>query len=314
MRTIKQPGPAAAERIQWVEARGRRVSMVLKPGLRLLEAVQEVFAAHSLVSGAIRLTGGAFGPFAYVMPAASDTPRHVAFYSATHRPTGLSRIQGGALTFGLRGGAPIFHCHALWTESDGRPGGGHLLPDETFIGEAIQVDGIGLEGAAFAVEADAETNFSLLGPIAQKSIGKADRQVFALRLRPNQDLLGALETFCVERGIAAAEIHGGVGSIIGARYKDGKRVDAFATEMAVLSGRIRPDANGQPKAELDVALVDHTGAVSSGGLVRGDNPILITLEVVLEPCASRPSWRVPDMEANSSFSEGTVSSQLKPNL
>ncbi|MFL5202133.1 MAG: DUF296 domain-containing protein, partial [Microvirga sp.] len=68
------------------------------------------------------------------------------------------------------------------------------------------------------------------------------------------------------------------------RYQDGSRVEAFATEMAILSGRIGPDADGGPKAELDVALVDHTGAVSGGRLVRGDNPVLITLEVVLEPC------------------------------
>jgi predicted DNA-binding protein with PD1-like motif len=54
--------------------------------------------------------------------------------------------------------------------------------------------------------------------------------------------------------------------------------------MAILSGRIGPDEDGEPKAELDVALVDHTGAVSGGRLVRGDNPVLITLEVVLEPC------------------------------
>jgi hypothetical protein len=32
-----------------------------------------------------------------------------------------------------------------------------------------------------------------------------------------------------------------------------------------------------------VALVDLTGAVAEGTLVRGDNPILMTLEVVLEP-------------------------------
>jgi predicted DNA-binding protein with PD1-like motif len=285
MRTIKQPGPAPAERIQWIEARGQRVNVVLEPGLRLLDAVQEVFAAHGLSSGVLRLTGGAFGPFAYVMPAPSDTPRHAAFYSATHRPPGLSRVQGGALTLGLRDGAPIYHCHALWTEADGRPSGGHVLPEETFIGEPIHVDGIGLEGAVFAVEPDAETNFALLGPIPQTSAGsKADRRVFALRLRPNQDLLQTLEFFCRERGIAAAQVHGGVGSIIGARYQDGSRVEAFATEMAILSGRIGPDPGGEPKAELDVALVDHTGAVSGGRLVRGDNPVLITLEVVLEPC------------------------------
>ena len=43
-------------------------------------------------SGVLKLEGGAFGPFAYVMPALSDTPGHAAFYSETIRPPGLSRI------------------------------------------------------------------------------------------------------------------------------------------------------------------------------------------------------------------------------
>jgi predicted DNA-binding protein with PD1-like motif len=285
MRTIKQPGSAPAERVQWVEARGRRVTAVLGPGLPLLEAVQRVFAAHGLASGVLRLAGGAFGPFAYVMPAPSDTPRYAAFYSATRRPPGLSHVRAGALTFGLRDDAPFFHCHALWTEADGRPGGGHVLPEETFIAEPIGVSGIGLDGAAFAAKPDAETNFTLFGPIPQTNAGStADRPAFALRLRPNQDLSQALEVFCRDRGIAAAQVHGGVGSIIGARYQDGRGVEAFATEMAILSGRIGPGADGEPEAELDVALVDHTGVVSEGRLVRGDNPVLMTLEVVLEPC------------------------------
>jgi predicted DNA-binding protein with PD1-like motif len=285
MRTVEQPGPAPAQRIQWVEARGRPVTAILEPGRRLLDAVQTVFAAHGFASGVLRLTGGAFGPFAYVMPALSETPRYAAFYSATHRPPGASRIRAGALTFGLRDGAPFFHCHALWTESGGGPGGGHVLPAETFIAEPIPVSGIGLDGAVFAVEPDPETNFTLFGPVAQTSAGStADRATVALRLRPNQDLSQALEVFCRDRGIAAARVHGGVGSIIGARYQGGGRVEAFATEMAILSGRIAPREGGEPQAELDVALVDHTGAVSEGRLVRGENPVLMTLEVVLEPC------------------------------
>jgi predicted DNA-binding protein with PD1-like motif len=285
MRTVKQPGPAPAQRIQWVEARGRGVTATLEPGQRLLDAVQNVFAAHGFASGVLRLVGGAFGPFAYVMPALSDTPRHAAFYSATQRPPGASRVRAGALTFGSRDGAPFFHCHALWTEAGDRPGGGHVLPEETFVAEPIPVSGIGLDGAVFAAEPDPETNFTLFGPVAQMSAGStADRPAVALRLRPNQDLSQALEAFCRDRGIAAARVHGGVGSIIGARYQGGGRVEAFATEMAILSGRIVPGEGGEPQAELDVALIDHAGSLSEGRLVRGDNPVLMTLEVVLEPC------------------------------
>jgi hypothetical protein len=35
-------------------------------------------------------------------------------------------------------------------------------------------------------------------------------------------------------------------------------------------------------AELDVALVDYTGGLAEGRLLRGDNPVLMTMELVLE--------------------------------
>ena len=46
MRTIKQPGPPASERIQWVEARGRAFAFTLEAGVPLLEAARRGFAAQ----------------------------------------------------------------------------------------------------------------------------------------------------------------------------------------------------------------------------------------------------------------------------
>jgi predicted DNA-binding protein with PD1-like motif len=285
MRTITQPGVGPSERVQWIEAKGLHVSARLEPGLPLLDAVWSVFAAQGLTSGVLRLEGGAFAPFAYVIPALPETPRHAAYYSATLRPPGLSRIRTGALTFGYRDGMPFFHCHAFWTDADGILRGGHVMPEETFVAEPIQVIGIGLDGAAYTAEPDPETNFTLFGPVSEGTLGLAgERRVFALRLRPNQDLSQALEAFCREQKISRAWVHGGVGSTIGARYEDGRAVDAFATELAIHSGRIAPGERGEPEAELDIALVDYTGAVSEGRLTRGDNPVLMTVEVALEVC------------------------------
>src|SRR3954454_13671128 len=120
------------------------------------------------------------------------------------------------MTFGRRDGAPFFHCHALWTEADGRPNGGHILPEETAIAEAFTVEAFGIDGAVFTAEPDPETNFKLFGPVpSAASRAEATIRAFALRLRPNQDFAGALEAFCLERGITSAKLHGGVGSIIG---------------------------------------------------------------------------------------------------
>ena len=81
MRTIRQPGPAQPERVQWVAAGGQRLTLALKPGQLLLDAVAEAFAAQGFGSGVLRLSAGlALSPFAYVMPALSATPEHAAFY------------------------------------------------------------------------------------------------------------------------------------------------------------------------------------------------------------------------------------------
>jgi predicted DNA-binding protein with PD1-like motif len=283
MRSIVQPGAPIPERIQWVEARGRAFSAMLVAGLPLLEAARRAFAAEGFVGGVLNFRSGALGPFAYVMPALSKTGDNAAFYSDTFRPDGVTRLKLGAITLGQRDGAPFFHGHALWTEADGRNNGGHILPEETIIAEPFAVDAFGLDGAVFTAEPDPETNFKLFGPLPSPSVSaKTASRAFALRLRPNQDVAGALEAFCRARGIFRARLHGGVGSTIGACFTDGRSVVPFATELAVRSGSVTSSAGGPLEAALDVALVDYLGGLAEGKLVRGDNPVLMTMELVLE--------------------------------
>ncbi len=283
MRRIQQPGPVVAERIQWIEARGRAFSFNVEAGRPLLEAARHGFAAQGFAGGTLYVRGGALGPFAYVMPALSKTSEHAAFYSETFRPQGITQLKLATMTFGVRDGAPFFHCHGLWREADGRVNGGHMLPEETIVAEAFAVEAFGIDGAMFTAAPDPETNFKLFGPVASEARGAdTTSRAFALRLRPNQDFAGSLETFCRDRGIARAKIRGGVGSTIGARFTGGRIVEPFATELAVTSGTIAPGAGGALEAELDIALVDYTGSVAEGRLVRGDNPVLMTMELVLE--------------------------------
>lgn len=283
MRTIAQPGPAEPERIQWAEARGRKLVLELKPGL-LLDAIGEAFAAQGFASGVLRLPAGLpLAPFAYVMPALSQTPEHAAFYSDTFRPEGITRIETGALTFGERDGAPFFHGHALWREAVGSHNGGHILPDQSFLSEPISVEAVGLDDAGFVAGHDPETNFKLFMPAAGRRSGaEAGGRFFVLRLRPNRDVFTTLEDFCAERGIAHAVVHGGVGSTIGARFADGRVIEPFATEIAITAGHVAPGDDGRPEAALAIALVDYTGGMAQGALKRGDNPVLMTLELVLE--------------------------------
>ena len=283
MRSIRQPGAPVAERIQWVEARGRAFTFMLEAGLPLLEAARRGFAAQGFASGVLNFRRGALGPFGYVMPALSRTGENAAFYSDTFRPAGVTRTKLGSMTLGTRDGAPFFHCHGLWTESDGKASGGHMLPDETMVAEPFEVEAFGIDGAMFTAEPDPETNFKLFGPVAAASTGaNAPRRAFAMRLRPNQDFAGCLEAFCRAHGIARAKIHGGVGSTIGARFTHVGVTEPFATELAITAGAVAPGASGALEAALDVALIDYTGGIAEGRLVRGDNPVLMTMELVLE--------------------------------
>jgi predicted DNA-binding protein with PD1-like motif len=283
MRSIRQPGAPASERIQWVEVRGRAFSFTLEAGLPLLEAARRGFAAQGFAGGTLNIAGGMLGPFGYVMPALSRTGENAAFYSGTFRPQGVTQLKLATLTLGARDGAPFFHCHGLWREADGKTSGGHMLPEETFVAEPFEVEAFGIDGAVFAAEPDPETNFKLFGPVPNKpQSADAPSRAFALRLRPNQDFAGCLEAFCRDRGIERATIRGGVGSTIGARFTNGSVIEPFATELAITSGRVAPGADGVAEATLDVALIDYTGGIGEGRLVRGDNPVLMTMELVLE--------------------------------
>lgn len=283
MRSIKQPGAPVAERIQWVEARGRAFAFTLQAGVPLLEAARRGFAAEGFAGGVLNFGRGALRPFAYVMPALSMTGENAAFYSDTYRPTGVTRTRLGSMTLGMRDGAPFFHCHGLWTEADGKASGGHMLPDETVVAEPFEVEAFGIDGAMFAAEPDPETNFKLFGPVTAASTGaRTTSRAFVLRLRPNQDFAFCLEEFCRARGITRAKIHGGVGSTIGARFTPGGMTEPFATELAITAGAIAPGVSGELEAALDVALIDYTGGIAEGRLIRGDNPVLMTMEMVLE--------------------------------
>jgi predicted DNA-binding protein with PD1-like motif len=283
MRSIAQPGPAARERIQWVEARGRAFSFMLQAGVPLLEAARRGFVAAGFSGGVLSTRSGALEPFGYVTPALAKTNEHAAFYSDIFRPEGITQLKLIAMTFGERDGAPFFHCHGLWTETDGNVHGGHILPEETIVAESFEVAAFGIDGAMFMAEPDPETHFKLFGPVARAMTNaNATSRAFALRLRPNQDFACALETFCRQHGILHARLHGGVGSTIGACFTGGRTIVPFATELAVRSGSIAPGADGTLEAELDIALVDYLGGLAEGTLVRGDNPVLMTMELVLE--------------------------------
>ena len=288
MRSLRQPGPAAAERSESFAAAGRVIDYTLRPGRSLNEALTAPLVAAGMRAGAIVFGGCALAPFRYVLPGPARNPAHVAWFSDPHTPRGDPAARTGVeranATFGWRDGTPFVHCHGVWTEPDGARRGGHMLPDETFIAAAGPARAWALADVAISVDPDPETNFPLFHPVAvaEPPAAMDGPRLIVARLRPNQDLTAAIETVCRRHGIRAATLRGGLGSLIGARFADGREVADHATEVLVRAGHVAPGADGAPRATLDLAVVDMEGTVHEGALVAGENPVCITFELMLE--------------------------------
>jgi predicted DNA-binding protein with PD1-like motif len=280
MRRIEHPGPTSLQRVISAPCRIRQVALTLAAGAPLLETLAQALAEEGAASAVLAIEAGALSPLAYVMPAQSTSPDHAVFYSSRFDAKGPAQLASGRITFGRRHGAPWLHCHALWTAADGQRGCGHILPEHARTAAPLALSGWLLDGAGFAVTDDAETHFSLFEPAVTGAAGSANAIV--LRIRPNEDLCGAIEALCAQRGILRAVVRGGVGSLIGAAFDDGRLVEPHITEVFITSGEVAPGIDQQPRATIDVNLVDYTGGIHAGRLIGGANPVLVTFELVLE--------------------------------
>lgn len=290
MRNIAHPGLPDPQRLFAIPTRVRSIQSTTSCGLTLLEALTEIVDKFQVKSAAFRLNGGSFSPFSYVMPALSKSTEHAVYFSDTFKVAGEIELETASVTFGQRDGQPWLHCHAVWIEPSGRRHCGHLLPDQVLVAKSISVAGVGLLDAAFTVTPDTETHFSLFMPESTTADSALDiqlnddtHQAFAIRLAPNQDISQAIGDFCRSRRIKSAEIHGGVGSTIGAVFQDGRIVEPFVTELLIRAGRVQSTTDGSPSAEIDIAMVDYQGGISEGRLAAGANPVLVTAELVLCP-------------------------------
>jgi predicted DNA-binding protein with PD1-like motif len=281
MRPLTQPGPAKAERIEAYDGGCVTLDIALEAGLSLNAALTRGLVASGFSCGTLVFADAVLGPFTYVVPHPSPDTSHVAYFSPPRTPPGRTHVDIANATFGWRDGAPFVHCHGVWTEADGRRRGGHMMPHETIFAEAGSAHAWAFPDLAIRVEQDPETNFSLFRPVPLAAQGPG-RHALVARIRPNEDLCTAIETICVARGVTTATIRGSLGSLIGATFDNGKAVPDIATEVLVLAGIVSPDASGEPRAQIDMAVVDMRGEVHQGRLVRGENPVCITFELVLE--------------------------------
>lgn len=281
IRRLAQPGPVNPQRIESFATTLRPIRYALQPGRTLNDALAAPLVAAGFRSATLRFTGGVLSPFRYVMPGPPDGPSHAAYFSAPRAPDGEVRIEQANATFGFAGdGAPLIHCHAAWTEPTGAIRGGHILPNETIVADPAPVEAGGAVEAwgsldvTIAAAPDAETNFPLLQPAGGTESGPG---VIA-RVRPNEDIVVAVETVARLHGLRDAVVRGSLGSLVGACFTSGTEVPGDATEVLVTEGLVRDGT-----AMLDLLVVDSEGNVHRGTMERGRNAVCITFDLVLEP-------------------------------
>lgn len=273
MRTLLQPGPIHPRRVESFGTTVEKLSFPLRPGRSLLEAATAPLVDAGWRGGTLTFAGAAFEPFRYVMPGPPDDASHVAYFSAPRAPAGTTRIEQANATFGWHDGKPFLHCHAVWIEADGARRGGHILPAEAIVTEPASVQAWGSRDVTIATAFDAETNFTLLQPSGGSQAGAP---AVIARVRPNGDIVTAIQTIASDHGMTDAIICGSLGSLIGAQFTDGTTVPDHATEVLIRSGRVT-----QGRAAIDLLAVDMRGDVHQGRLEQGANPVCITFDLLL---------------------------------
>lgn len=282
-RRVIQPGPIHPDRIETIEGAMHDFVFAPQTNVPLVEAIAAPLRARGFAGGGVVLEGAVLAPLRFVMPAFSPDDDHVAYYSATHAPEGPVTIAHANITVGERDGAPFIHCHALWRDAAGALRGGHVLPDQTVLVAPGRARAFASRGATMISRPDAETNFTLFQPAGTPEPASADtaRGVIA-RLRPNEDLVEAIETICARHAIRAGRIRTLVGSLAGVEFDDGRRIDEIPTEILLRAGRISTGPDGRATLAPTIALIDTQGRIHEGRPRRGRNPVLICCELVIE--------------------------------
>ena len=126
--------------------------------------------------------------------------------------------------------------------------------------------------------------------------------IYALRLRPGQDLKKELDAFAREHQLQAGFIITGVGSLRRAAIRPADQQQPLLRtqkfEIVSLVGTLSPDGS-----HLHIALSDSTGATLGGHLLEG-NEIYTTAEIVIGEARHLQFRRAVDAETT--FKELTV--------
>jgi predicted DNA-binding protein with PD1-like motif len=166
-RFLRQPGRFNPVRITTVASRyGRHVRLLLKPGETLFDAIVGPLSELDIHSASTTILGGVFDDLYYCVAPPDPEGRTVIAYSKP-RHAGRSYMIFGNATLGISSeGKPLVHCHAAVRTENGDVMGGHIVTDQTIVGNRpSSVLVTSLEGFELHQAYDEETGISLLQPV-----------------------------------------------------------------------------------------------------------------------------------------------------
>lgn len=143
-----------------------------------------------------------------------------------------------------------------------------------------------------------------------------------IRVHPGSDIIEEIEEVCQSLGIKTGAITSCIGSLqrtslliavpldnkIGAGYSDPKMIEG-PIELLSGQGTIGQEEGGEIAIHLHGVVSDKEGHVHGGHLVKGENPVLITSEVMVTQIEGIRIVRAydPEVDMNVFFSKKGVS-------
>jgi hypothetical protein len=267
---IRHPGPETQLRMVSAMGEVSQHRVCMNAGQILLSAIAQLMDNADCDSGMIVLDGVDIGPFDYVMPSYSNDNQHAAWYSETHSCK-AARLNNATAIVGRRDGAWWMHCHALWDAENG-VGMGHLLPDKVTLASDATVTLYAFNGGRFDVALDPETAFPIFHVSGEE---RSHGNALIAKINPHIDVYTAIEKLIGEAGFAHARIFG-IGSLVGARFDEGRPMDCPISEVLV-----SPGASWDGSLKLPVHCVDTDNKLFYGNILKGDGPVLITFELMI---------------------------------
>ncbi|MEE9429164.1 MAG: hypothetical protein V3V25_13560 [Paracoccaceae bacterium] len=274
---IQQPGPVGAPFTAAV-TRLVELDIELPAGVSLHDSLAQVIKTRDLAGAYFRIAKAGMSRLEYVIPALSLDDQHVAWYSKTYRPEMPGRIEDAGINCGSLADKAFYHCHGSWRDANGETAMGHLLPEASVLSAPVRVTGFGFKDARFNRVSDPQTGFDLFVP-EQIKTAPSNAHAILLRITPNIEISQPLIKACQNAGWARASVHG-IGSLIGAKFADGRIMNSFATEVLVTKGTVDL-AGDAPDVTMDISLVGLDGKFMHGQLAPTENPVLITFESIL---------------------------------